>query len=69
MNATKSSYMAQLCSCPSLCIFIIAYLSCRHSSNLVSGSNSLHEYPIFTAVSTTENREVGWGAQGGFDFT
>lgn len=53
--------MAWLCSCLPLCIYIIAYLSCCHSSNLVSGSNSLQEYPIFTAVSTTENGEVWWG--------
>lgn len=38
-------------------IFIIANLSSCHSSNLVSGSNSLQEYPIFTAVSTTIKNE------------
>lgn len=60
---------ARLCSCLPLGIFIAAHLSCCHSSNLVSGSSSLQEYPMFTAVSETEEREVGWavgvGAQRG----
>lgn len=51
---------ARLCSCLPLGIFIAAHLSCCHSSNLVSGSSSLQEYPMFTAVSETEEKEVGW---------
>lgn len=62
------SYSVSVCMCV-LCVyffklfFIIANLSSCHCSNLVSGSNSLQEYPIFTAVSTTTNK--GAGVRGG----
>lgn len=46
-----------VCVCVCMCIFIIANLSSCHSSNLVSESRSLQEYPIFTAVSTRTEKE------------
>lgn len=53
----KHTKINEWCECVCLCIFIITYLSSCHSSNLVSGSSSLQEYPIFTAVSTRMKKE------------
>lgn len=63
---TRINEMAWVCACVSLSIFIIANLSSCHSSNLVSGSSSLQEYPIFTAVSTLR-KSKGERKRGGKD--
>lgn len=44
---------------------ITANLSSSQSSNLVSESSRLQEYPIFTAVSTTRHKEAGLKGGGG----
>lgn len=46
---TKINELVWVCAC--VCLCISANLSSCHSSNLVSGSSNLQEYPIFTAVS------------------
>lgn len=47
-----------VCAFVCLCIFNIANLSSCHSTILLSGSSSLQENPIFTAVSTNTRKEV-----------
>lgn len=57
-NTQRSmGWCVSVCVCVCMCIFIIANLSSCHSSNLVSESRSLQEYPIFTAVSTRTEKE------------
>ena len=54
---TKINELVWVCACVCLCICISANLSSCHSSNLVSGSSNLQEYPIFTAVSRRLNEQ------------